>query len=73
MHTVAQLAPNGGVGSAVLPHLVRAHQDGKIKLVLLHRPGRPPKDVPDGIELRELDISDYSKLDDAVKGVEVFL
>ncbi|CAI6084187.1 unnamed protein product [Clonostachys chloroleuca] len=72
VHTVALLAPNGNVGSATLKHLLPAHKAGKLNLVVLHRPGSPPKDLDlgSGVELREIDLEgSIENIQAAVRGV----
>ncbi|CAH0044387.1 unnamed protein product [Clonostachys solani] len=72
VHTVALLAPNGNVGSAALRHLLPAHKAGKLSLVILHRPGSPPKDLDlgSGVEVREIDLEGPTeKVQEAVRGV----
>ncbi|CAG9994008.1 unnamed protein product [Clonostachys byssicola] len=72
VHTVALLAPNGNVGSATLKHLLPAHKAGKLNLVVLHRPGSPPKDLDSGlgVEVREIDLEGpIENIQEAVRGV----
>jgi hypothetical protein len=71
-HTVALIGPNGNVGSAALRHLVLAHKAGKLNLIILHRPGSPPKSLvsDSGVEVREINLEgDAKKVQEAVKGV----
>ncbi|ORX35015.1 hypothetical protein BD324DRAFT_652735 [Kockovaella imperatae] len=74
-HTVGVLAPNGRVGSAVVSALLKYHNEGKIALVLLHRPGSPPKaQVPDSVNVREIELE--KEVDDiapAIKGLNVIV
>lgn len=58
-NTVAILGSNGNAGSRILFHLLTAHKAGKVKLVVLHRPGSPPRNVPEGagVEVREIDLA----------------
>ncbi|VUC37409.1 unnamed protein product [Clonostachys rosea] len=72
VHTVALLAPNGNVGSATLRQLLPAHKAGKLNLVVLHRPGSPPKDLDlhSGVEVREIDLEGpIENVQEAVCGV----
>ncbi|CAG9978712.1 unnamed protein product [Clonostachys byssicola] len=73
-HTVALLGPNGRVGASALRHLLVAQKAGRINLVLLHRPGGPPKHVPKDakIDVREVDISGtQGHILEALRGVHV--
>jgi hypothetical protein len=72
VHTVALLAPNGNVGSAALRHLLPTHKAAKLNLVVLHRPGSPPKDLDLGlgVEVREIDLEGpIENIQEAVRGV----
>jgi hypothetical protein len=74
VHTAALIAPNGNVGSATLHHLLAAHKAGKLKLIVLHRPGGPAKGLhsDSGVEVREIDLEgSLEKLQEAVYGVNV--
>lgn len=74
VHTAALIAPNGNVGSATLRHLLLAHKAGKLILIVLHRPGGPPKELPPdlGVEVREINLEgSLKKIQDAVHGVKV--
>jgi hypothetical protein len=77
VHTIGVLAPNGTVGSAVVKYLIPHHKLGQIKLVLLHRPGGPPQNIPSGVELesRQLDLDggDSASLETAIQGLNVFV
>ncbi|WWD15959.1 hypothetical protein CI109_100383 [Kwoniella shandongensis] len=61
--TVGLYGFTGTVGSAILPALVKVHQEGKIKLVILHREStdlsKLPKDAK--LETRVVDLSDAGK------------
>ena len=76
-HTVGLLAPNGNVGAAALPYLVEAHKAGQIKLVVLHRPTGPPKNLPKdlvGIEVRPVDLEgDKKDIEQAVQGLNIIV
>lgn len=72
VNTIAVLGPNGNVGSRIVPHLLAAHRAGKLNLVLLHRPGSPPKNVPTdaGVDIREIDLSgDFEGIKTSVRGL----
>ena len=75
-HTVGLLAPNGNVGSAILSALLEPSHLSKINLVVLHRPGSAPKaKLPESVEVRVIDLekSDSKSIEEAVKGIEVFM
>jgi nucleoside-diphosphate-sugar epimerase len=55
VNTVAIRGHDGNVGRHVLPHLVKAHQQGLIRLVILHRPSSDTSKLPSNIELRVID------------------
>lgn len=74
VHTAALIAPNGNVGSATLRHLLLAHKAGKLNLIVLHRPGGPPRELPpdSGVEVREINLEgSLEQLQDAVQGVNI--
>ncbi|VUC34641.1 unnamed protein product [Clonostachys rosea] len=74
VHTVALLGPNGRVGASALRHLLVAQKAGTINLVLLHRPGGPPKNIPQDakVDIREVDISGTQEsIIEALRGVSV--
>ena len=48
--TIAIVGHNGNVGKQVVPHLVKAHQAGHIKLIVLHRPSSGLNNVPADVE-----------------------
>lgn len=77
VHSVAVLAPNGAVGSVLVRHLIDSHRSGKIHLVLLHRPDRPPKNIPGdaNLETRVIDLEDGDEetISNSVKGIDVFV
>ena len=75
-HTVALLAPNGNVGSTSLPYLLRAHVQGKIKLIVLHRPEGPPRYLPEDviIEVRKIQLDGpVERMREALVGVNVLM
>lgn len=74
VHTVGLLGASGNVGVPTLKLLLRSASVGKIKLVVLHRPGRlPPLDehAKENIELRVFDPD--ADLGAAVRGINVFV
>ncbi len=76
VHTVGLLGANGLVGSATGKVLGQSAEDGKIKLIILHREGTPPKDLSAGsnIELRVVDLDGpASAIEQAVRGINVFM
>lgn len=75
-HTVALLAPNGDVGSQTLQYLVEAHKQGDINLVVLHRPGGPPKSLPTEakVDVREIQLDGpLAQIKAAVRDVNVLM
>ncbi|KAK8869766.1 hypothetical protein IAR55_000334 [Kwoniella newhampshirensis] len=56
--TVGFFGTTGTVGSALLPELVKANKDGKIKLVILHRESTDLSKLPKELETRVLDLSE---------------
>lgn len=76
MHTVGLIGANGLLGGPTAKLLAQSAKEGKVKLVLLHRAGSPPKatDLHDNIELRIVDLNGPpSQLEQAVKGINVFM
>jgi uncharacterized protein YbjT (DUF2867 family) len=71
--TIAIIGHNGNVGQKVLPHLIKAHQAGQIKLVVLHRPSSAIDSVPSTVEKRVMTGTDHKSLKEVVKGVTVLL
>jgi uncharacterized protein YbjT (DUF2867 family) len=71
--TIAIIGHNGNVGKKVLPHLLKAHQAGQIKLVVLHRPSSAIDSIPSSVEKRLMDVSDPKSLKELVKGINVLL
>ena len=74
-HTVGLLAPNGRLGANILTALLKYHEEGKIGLVILHRPGSPPKTkLPTSVDVREVDLEgDVKTIVPAVKGINVLM
>ncbi|WVR05125.1 hypothetical protein IAU60_002137 [Kwoniella sp. DSM 27419] len=75
MTSVALIGHNGTVGEAVLPELVKAHEAGSIKLVVLHRESSDTSSLPDSVEKRVVQLDDAGLEINraALKGVEVLL
>jgi uncharacterized protein YbjT (DUF2867 family) len=71
--TIAIIGHNGNVGRKVLPHLLKAHQAGQIKLVVLHRPSSAIDSIPSSVEKRVIDVTDPKSLKEVVKGINVLL
>lgn len=74
--TIAIRGHSGNVGRHVLSHLIKAHQEGKIKLVVLHRPESTVDGIPDDIELRAIDTdSEQGKqnLREQLKGIQALI
>jgi hypothetical protein len=73
VHTLAIIGHNGNVGKRVLPHLIKAHQDGRIKLIVLHRPASAIDSIPSDVERRVYTNTDVMSLKDVVKGINIML
>jgi uncharacterized protein YbjT (DUF2867 family) len=71
--TIAIIGHNGNVGRKVLPHLLKAHQAGQIKLVVLHRPSSAIDSIPSSVEKRVMTGTDPESLKEVVKGINVLL
>lgn len=71
--TLAIIGHNGNVGKRVLPHLIKAHQNGQIKLVVLHRPASAIDSIPADVERREYLNTDVSSLREVVGGINIIL
>jgi len=71
--TLAIIGHNGNVGKRVLPHLIKAHQNGQIRLVVLHRPGSAIDSIPANVERREYPNTDVTSLKGVVKGINIML
>ena len=74
-HTVALQGHNGRTGSAALKALSAAHGAGKIKLVVVHRPGSDVSTIPPGVEARQVDLGqpNAEEIKRAIEGVNVYL
>ena len=74
-HTVGLIGPNGNVGSAAVKYLLPYHQKGQVKIVILHRPGGPPRNPPSGVSLEtrviDLESGDVEAVAKAVEGLNV--
>lgn len=74
VHTVGLMGANGLVGGAAAKALAQSAKEGKIKLIILHRPDRAPKGFHTDVEMRVLDLDGAaSSIDAAVKGINVFM
>ncbi len=76
VHVVGLMGANGLVGGATAKELAQSAEDGKIKLVVLHREGNPPKGLGarSNIELRVLDLDGpASAIEEAVRGINIFM
>jgi uncharacterized protein YbjT (DUF2867 family) len=71
--TIAIIGHNGNVGKKVLPHLIKAHEAGQIKLVVLHRPSSATDSIPSNVEKRVMHGTNPESLKEVVKGVNVLL
>lgn len=75
-NTIAIRGHDGNVGKHVLPHLIKAHQEGHIRLVVLHRPTSDVSKIPSGIELRAIDTDTEEgkqKLPEQLAGINVLM
>jgi hypothetical protein len=73
VHTLAIIGHNGNVGKRVLPHLIKAHQDGHIKLVVMHRPGSSIESIDSDVERRVYTNTDVMSLKDVIQGINIML
>lgn len=71
--TIAIIGHNGNVGKKVVPHLIKAHGAGKIKLIVLHRPSSAIDSIPEEVERRVIKDTDNESLQEVVKGINVML
>jgi hypothetical protein len=73
--TVGLIGHNGLVGAKILAHFAALQTEGKIKLVVLHRPGSSISAVPSDIEKRAIDLTaaDGPAFDAAVQGLDVLV
>lgn len=75
MHTVGIFGINGNLGKPTAQLLVEAAEQGKIRLIIFHREGKPGDfKSSKNVELRVLDLDGPTqKVEEAVKGVNVFV
>jgi len=78
VNTVAVYSPTGLVGKALVPLLTNLHKEGKLNLVLIHRPSSDLSvlALPAEIETRAIDFegeTDEDKLLAAVKGIDLIM
>ena len=73
--TVGVLGHTGRVGSHLVKHLIEYHRQGKVKLVILHRPSSNISNLPKGVETRMVDLTkdEPDKHLEAVKGLNVVM
>jgi len=75
--SIGLLSHNGYVGKPIFKYLLPAAQEGKIHLVVLHRPSSDISSVPAGehVETREVDLEtgDLAKNTAAVKGLNIVI
>ena len=69
VNTVALLAPFGRVGSAALKYLLPAQSAGKVKLVLLIRPGSKGR-LADVGDAKVVEVDFEGELDEIVKAIQ---
>lgn len=77
VHTIGLYNHNGRVGSALLQALIPLHNQGEIKVIVLHRDGSNTTAIPEGIELRKVNINgdqaDKEVNKKAVEGINVLM
>ncbi|WWC90937.1 uncharacterized protein L201_005875 [Kwoniella dendrophila CBS 6074] len=75
VHTVGFYGHSGRTGVVVTPRLLKARDEGKINLVVLHRPSSDISKLPQDLEKRVLDLEKGSEdeIKAAVKGINVLL
>jgi hypothetical protein len=78
VNTVAVYSPTGLVGKTLVPLLTALQKDGKINLVLIHRPSSDLSafSLPSGADTRAIDFeteTDDVKLLAAVKGIDLIM
>lgn len=75
VNTVALLSVTGLIGSNLLTALTKAHTEGKIKLIVLHRPSSNVALVPAEVEKRVIDIASASEKEvhAALDGVDILM
>lgn len=73
--SVGVLGHTGRIGSQVVKHLVEYHKQGKIRLVILHRPSSNISNLPEDVETRvlNLDKDEPDKHFEAIKGLQVVM
>lgn len=78
VNTVAVYSPTGLVGKTLVPLLTDLQKDGKINLVLIHRPSSDLSafSLSVGVDTRAIDFeteTDDVKLLGAVKGIDLIM
>lgn len=75
VNTVGLIGHNGLVGKPTLASLAKLHQEGSIKLVVLHRSGSDIALIPAGVEARAIDFEaeDGASFDKPVQGINILL
>jgi hypothetical protein len=78
VNTVAVYSPTGLVGKTLVPLLADLHKEGKISLILIHRPASDLSvfTLPEGVDTRAIDFeteTDAAKLLAAVKGIDLVM
>ena len=54
MLTIALLGHTGNLGSPIFADLIKAHQSGQIKLIVIHRASSDLTSVPADVEKRQI-------------------
>lgn len=72
-NVVALYGVTGLLGSGFLKELAKAHEEGKITLIALHRAGSDTSQVPENVEKRILGYghSTQAHVDKALEGVDI--
>ncbi|ORX34813.1 hypothetical protein BD324DRAFT_635114 [Kockovaella imperatae] len=75
MLSVGLIGSRGFMGSAFLPALTQASHQGKLRLVLLHRPGSDTSSFPENVEKRMIDLAkgDVEDIARSVEGLNVVI
>lgn len=75
VNTVGILGHTGRVGSQIVKHMIGYHREGKVNLVILHRPSSNISQVPAEIETRVIDLSkdEPDQHLEAIRGLDVVM
>ena len=75
MLNIGLIGATGHMGSCFCPPLVHASREGRLRLVILHRPGSDDTKYPVGVERRVLDLENMKPLEieQAIQGLQVVM